>query len=412
VVRPRAICWCILVVTTLALTTLGARSASGEDVDALAERAYQAGYRALRAGDCHTALAHYRRSYDLAPRPRTIFNIGVCQEEIGQHGPAWQSYREFLRTAEARDSEIVERARERLELLRTRLRGRAFVDSTPSGATVYLDDERQPRGTTPLGLVLEPGAHRLRIAAANGTSTERELEVVPDGVATLSIELAAPATITIDVEPADAVITPIDGGTPKTGTLHDEVASGRHHFVIRRAGYAPRDVIIDAAPGRAHIERVVLRSLTAPARIHVVRPPDAAVTLDRSPLTLRMREVAAGTHDLTVRAPGHYGYRGAIAADAGEDVTITVDLAPRRSPTRVWGLTAAGTSALVAAGTLGVLALRDVTSPNAVDHDRGKTRALVADGLFVVGAGALYLAWRARTPTAATVRIDRFRRSP
>lgn len=387
--------------------------AAADDASELraAEREYQAGFKALEAGDCPTALAHYQRSYALAPRPRTLFNMAVCQEELGQSAAAWRSYQDFLRDAEPRDAAIVERARTRLDLLRARLRGRAFVDSTPSGASVYVDGDQRPRGTTPLALVLTPGTHRIRVVAGDGPVVERALEIDPDGVATLSIEMAAPASITIEVEPADAQIRPAIGA-PARGRFHAEVATGRHVFAVSRDGYTTREVTIDAAPGRAHTERIVLQPLDTPARVRVVSAPDARVTLDRVPLTLSMRDVPGGTHEVSVERPGHHAYRGSVAVAAGEDVTVTVELSQRRSRTLAWGLTGAGAGALTAGGVIGVLALRDVTSPVATDHDRGKSRALVADALIVAGAVALYAAWRTSRPAGAAVTIERRPRTP
>ena len=410
--RARLVACAAIVAGVVAVCAPAGADADDADVLRTAEREFQAGFRALEAGNCHVALEHYQRSYELVARPRTLFNMAVCQEELGQGAAAWRSYHAFLRAAEPRDATIVERARRRVEVLRARLRGRAFVDSTPSGAAVYIDGEVHPRGTTPLALVLAPGTHRLRLVAGNAPPVERTLEIEPDGVATASIELAAPASITIEVEPADALVAwNGDGDAPTRGRFHAEVATGRHVFAVRRDGYAPREVTIDAAPGRTHTERIVLRPLPAPGRVHVVRARDARVTLDRSPLTLHMREVGSGTHQLVVEQPGHHAYRGAVAVAPGEDVTITVQLPRRRARALVWGLTGAGAGAITAGGVLGVLALRDVSSPIADDHGRGKSRALVADGLLVTGAVALFVAWRASRPAAAAVTIDRRRRT-
>jgi hypothetical protein len=397
------------------LSLLGASSGAVADdaaILATAEREFQAGYRALQAGDCETALVHYQRSYDLAPRPRTMFNLAVCQEELGQGGLAWRSYHAFLRIAEARDAAIVARARERVTALQAKLRGQAFIDSSPSGAAVYLDDEPQPRGTTPLALSATPGLHRLRIAPDDAPAVVRTLEIVPDGIATLSLELATPASVTVEVEPAAATIRPADGAAPVTGRFHASVSTGRHRFSVTHPGYAAREVVIDAQPGREHTERVVLRPLTAPARVHVVTDRDAVVTLDRTVMTLRMRDVASGVHQLAVERVGHHGYRGEVAVARGEDVTITVELPRRRPRALTLGLTGAGAAALATGGVLGVLALRDVTSPDQGDHDRGKRRALVADGLFVTGVVALIVAKRMASRRAPRITIERRAETP
>jgi hypothetical protein len=105
----------------LVLACLGATSTARADDADDAEREFKLGFRALRAGDCASALVHYQRSYELVPRPRTLFNMAVCQEERGQDQEAWDSYHAFLEAAEGRDAEIVEKAKARLEILSLRL---------------------------------------------------------------------------------------------------------------------------------------------------------------------------------------------------------------------------------------------------------------------------------------------------
>ena len=73
-----------------------ARAAHAQPAMADAEREYRRGYQALRAGDCDLAIVHYRRSLALVIRPRTLFNIATCQEQLGQKAEAAASYRAFL----------------------------------------------------------------------------------------------------------------------------------------------------------------------------------------------------------------------------------------------------------------------------------------------------------------------------
>ncbi|MCL4225920.1 MAG: PEGA domain-containing protein [Myxococcales bacterium] len=374
----------IAIVAAVTVTPAAAQRATGAaGATAEAERAYRKGYEALQAGDCAAALVHYRRSFALAPRPRTLFNMAACEEELGLGADAWRSYHAFLGLAEPRDAEIVVKARARIVALRGALRGRITVESSPPGAAVVVDGERQPRGVTPLTLSLEPGAHTLRLTLTGAAPTERTVEIVPDEHEAVAVTLAAAATvaITIVAEPPDATIARVTGRGGATGPglgaaatigRHDTaVAPGRHVFEVRRDGYLTERVEIDAVAGRGHVERVRLRPL----------PP-------RSTLV-----VAGRPHEV---APGE---------------VLTVDLAAPRGDGRRralgWGLGGLGVAGLGGGAVLGVMALRDVTGPPGDDHDRGKRRALAADGLIVVGAAAVVGAWwllRARSPAVAVSR--------
>lgn len=357
------------VLLALGLACVIASPARAEDDTKDAEREYKLGFKALDAGDAAEALVHYQRSYELMARPRTLFNIATCQEQLGQDLEAWRNYHVFLDLAEARDVTIADRARASIEALRARLRGRVVVDSTPPGAEVRIDGARDARGLTPLTLSLAPGAHVVRISMPEVAAVERTVEISPDATTSLTVALTLPSAITIHVEPDDAVIEPEDGGASVEGTFEAAASPGRHTFTIRRKGYQTEQVVVDAVAGRTYERRVTLQ------------PDPSAATL-----------VVEG-----MRGPG-------------ETVTIALDPAPRRSRTRTalaWGSAALGVASLAGGSVLGVLALRGVTSDAPGDHDRGKSDALLADGLFVVGTAAIVAAWRLFRTSRSTATIRR-----
>jgi hypothetical protein len=358
-----------------------ARAAEGQPAMADAEREYRLGYRALRAGDCGLALVHYRRSLAIVTRPRTLFNIATCQEQLGQTAEAVVSYRAFLDRAEPRDAAIVAEARARLDALR----GRVEIVTSPPGAAVLVDGATSSRGATPLVLMLDPGRHDITVVAADGATVQRTLEVTPDGVTTLHVELPPPERIGIPVEPRDAL--------------------------IERGGA----VGADAMAGRAHEPSARLRPASAPASLVLAGTPGATVTVDGRAAgivpvasgTLVLGAVSPGVHELRVTRAGFVPWRASLALAADESVTVDLHLpaAPRQAlPRALRGLGIAG---LAAGGVLGVLALRDVTGASPAEHDRGKTRALVADGLVVVSTAALVAAWRLARPTPPTMTIRR-----
>ena len=121
-------------------------------------------------------------------------------------------------------------------------------------------------------------------------------------------------------------------------------------------------------------------------------------------------ETSWGSHTVMVERPGGRVWRKRVHVSPNE--TVTIDLAfqgPRPARRRVltWGLLGLGTAGLAAGGTLGVLALRDVTTPTPDQHDRGKTRALLSDLFFVGGATAILGAWWIDRRPARRVSIRR-----
>lgn len=385
----------------LALTV--ASPARADDAVA-AEREYRQGFAALQQGNCTVALSHYQRSYALAPRPRTLFNMAACQEELGQALLAWRSYHAFLAQAEARDAAIVTRARARIEVLRAQLAGWVTVDAVPTGADVRVDDERAPRGRSPITLTLTPGEHMVHVAMAGAPAVDRPVVVEPETTTAVRVELGLPSAITIAVEPADATVQEVGHGPAVVGTFSANVAQGHHEFDIRRAGYAPEHIVVDAQVGRAYEHHVALR----PARVATLRfmgAIAATVRVDGAVASgavsasgaLAMRDLTPGSHAIVVERPGFQPWQETLHLAAGEEVTVALALAPHVSAgarARTWTAIGLGAAGLAGGSVLGILAIRDVTSDDPDLHGRGKGRALAADALFTVGVVAIITAWR------------------
>lgn len=390
------------------------QTADAQSADAAAEQEFRMGYRALQAGNCNDALVHYRRSFTLVQRPRTLFNIATCEEDLGQQAAAWRDYHSFLSVAEERDAGIVGEARTRIEQLRKRLRGQISVESTPGGASVYVNGERHARGETPVTLSLEPGRHVLRVSIPGSTAVERSVEIAPEDQTSLRVEIALPSQISIRTDPADAIIETRGEGSTAIGRFDVSVKPGHHSFVIRRDGYRSEHVEIDALAGRTHDVRVNLRPQPTTSTLVIAGGAGATVTIDGKPTSPSLlRELPVGDHEVAIEHRGRVAWRRHMRFSPGEIVRIEVD--PPRSNTRrmlTWSIGGFGVASVTAGGVIGTLALRDVTSETPDVHDRGKTRALVADGLLLAGATALVVAWRLMRSDKASARVTRENGAP
>jgi hypothetical protein len=375
--------------------------ANAHPAEVEAEREFRIGYQSLRSGNCSEALVHYRRSLELAQRPRTLFNIATCEEELGRESAAWNSYQSFLALAEERDAAIVVEARARLDALRKRLRGSISVESNPPGATVTVDGERQARGETPVTVRIEPGRHVVRVSMPGAVAVERTVEVAPDDLSSVRVELALASAISIRTEPADASIESEQEGALAIGRFDQQVAPGRHVFTIRRDGYRDERVVVDATAGHTHEIRINLRPEPVASTLVVTKAAGATLRIDGKAISLsqdrEVHELPVGDHEVSLQRGAQVVWRRGLQFSPGEIVRIDVDAPSRPSTTRralTWTIGGLGVASITAGGVVGTLALRDVTSEQEDVHGRGKTRALVADGLFVAGAAALVVAWR------------------
>jgi hypothetical protein len=379
-----------------------------------AEREYKLGYHALRDGDCAAALVHYRRSYELSPRPRTLFNMAVCEEELGLTVDAWHRYRAFLAAAEDRDAKIVVKARARIEALRATLTGKVAVSSNPPGATVSVDGG-ETRGVTPITLALAPGEHTIRLTMPAADPVERTVEVVPDQLETIALTLERLSSLVVVTDPADATIE-LDGEAVQVGRYEGLVTPGRHRLVVRRQGHRTRRLALDAVAGGTSVEHVRLEPASSTATLVIEGAPNAVVRVDGdavpsspvAPGVLSIRELQPGDHEIEV-TEADVAWRDTVRVSDGEVVTVHLHLShhPAWREPLGRGLGGLGVASLVGGSVLGVLALRDVASPSREEHDRGERRAWLADGLFVVSAVALVAAWRLLRGGASSASISR-----
>jgi len=112
----------LLVIAVLALAPASALAQSADPSSAaklpLARKLYDEGVDAVNKGRWSTAYDRFKTSYELAPRPLTLFNLAGAQSQTGRLVEASESYRRFLRdTADGRFNDLRADATSQLEAL-------------------------------------------------------------------------------------------------------------------------------------------------------------------------------------------------------------------------------------------------------------------------------------------------------
>lgn len=408
----------LLLVGALALggATAHADKPSANEVKQ-AKREYDLGYQDLQARRFGDALAHYQRSYELVARPRTLYNMALCEQELGQEETAYRRYQAFLAVAEARDADIVADAKTRLAALDAKLVGRVIVESTPAGATVRVDGNRAVRGKTPVTIDLAPGEHTVQIAAPGASPIERTVMVEPRANLKLSVALEYTSQIILRVEPDDATIERDGDGQVATGVFVARVPPGKYTFRVQRAGYESETLKVSVVDSQIYEQRVRMVPTITSANLFV-RSPGANVLIDgappaSSPLPDGGVVLPPGEHSLSVSRAGHLTWEQTLHLSPGETVAVDVALGAKKgSPWLRWGGFSIGAVSVVGGGVLGVMALRDVTSDEASRHDSGKSRALIADGLFVLGVATIATVWRLTRASSTKADIRRTSEEP
>jgi tetratricopeptide (TPR) repeat protein len=82
----------------LLVVTLLGTSASADDSREEAKAHFELARVQYRAGKTRLALEEFRKAYKIAPVPALLYNIALCQEQLGQLSEALESYRAFRAT--------------------------------------------------------------------------------------------------------------------------------------------------------------------------------------------------------------------------------------------------------------------------------------------------------------------------
>jgi hypothetical protein len=173
-----------------ATTALSAPAWSQPSDSAGAETLFREGRELVTRGDFSGACAKFRESNRLDPAVGTVFNIADCEERLGHLAQAWTLFQEVVQKLPESDERhaIAARRAAALEPRLPRLTLR-LAASAPAGTRVTRDGIELGSASFGSALPLDPGTHRLLVAADGreekafvvtlGERETRELEVMP-----------------------------------------------------------------------------------------------------------------------------------------------------------------------------------------------------------------------------------------
>ena len=202
------------------------------------------------------------------------------------------------------------------------------------GATLKIDDN--DAGKTPVTVALGPGPHVIQVIAADGRSTEQQLDVKPgrklDVVVPLPSRAGGPASLGVTSDPAGARVF-LDGAAVGVTPYSVELAPGAHAVAVELAGRLRQEKQIAARQGRDVQLAFVLPAMPKdPALTVESEPAGASVTIDgkergRTPF---LAPIAPGSHELVLRLPGRRDVGTEFAMPKDKDLSLRLEM-PRAS---------------------------------------------------------------------------------
>jgi hypothetical protein len=116
-------------------------------------------------GDFERAITQLTEAYTIYPLPRILYKLAEAQERAGKLEDARSNYQLYLSSGDVTEDRA--RIQGLIANLDRRLNEPAtlVLTSTPQGALVYINDQTEPVGATPLRYPLKPGTYTIRLEA-------------------------------------------------------------------------------------------------------------------------------------------------------------------------------------------------------------------------------------------------------
>lgn len=165
----------------------GSQGAGAKPDLAAAKKHYAEGDKKFKAGDFSGALADFEIANDIKATPQAERYLGMCEDALGHFTKAVEWYDKFLAHVPAKLKEQGDEIQKREGEIKA-LPGKVHLDSTPSGASVSVDDKPQA-SPTPLDIELSAGTHKITFSATGRLPTSKAVDVAYASAQTVSVAL-------------------------------------------------------------------------------------------------------------------------------------------------------------------------------------------------------------------------------
>ena len=206
--------------------------------------------------------------------------------------------------------------------------GSINISSTPSGATIVLDETT--RGTTPANLTgLSVGSHTLVLKKSGYSDFQTTISVSPGKTTSITATLiTSGGSISINSTPTGATIVldgTINGITPANLT---GISEGSHFLVLKKTGYSDYQAAVTVNSGKTTNVSANLSVATGSINIKST-PSGATIVLDgtaKGTTPINLRGIAVGSHTLVLKKSGYNDYSTNVTVVPGQTTTISAFL--------------------------------------------------------------------------------------
>ncbi len=226
-------------------------------------------------------------------------------------------------------------------------RGRIQVNSTPTGAEIWLDSVSTGKTTNYLLTSVSPGEHTIKLTLAGHRDWTSGLTVVAGQPNTVDAELLrAYGSLEVSSTPGGAQVWLDSVNTGwTTYCLLESLPTGPHVLQLKKTGYSDWDTTIAVVLDSTVAVAGSLGKLQGMLRVHSV-PTGAQVWLDNSSTGDRtdclVDSVSPGSREVGLKLSGYRRWDTTLTVTVNDTVSIGVTLAPANAELTYIGVNAQG----------------------------------------------------------------------
>jgi tetratricopeptide (TPR) repeat protein len=351
-----------------------------------ARERFDRGVSLFEKGENASALAEFKRAFELIPNPLLLYNMGLVYAAMNRPIESTDALQAFLLAPGTQSLGEQRKKAERVHSEQaTRIAQLVVLTDTP--ATIEIDGIEA--GHTPLSkpLRVPSGAHVVSAAAPGFLPTRKELTLAGQVTETVTLSLSpteahlGQLVVRASLPGAEVLVNGKRVGvTPLPASV--AVVPGAVTVEVRRDGYRPVTQSVSLDDGaRGELAFRLEEDPAAPATVKgrlvlAINEPGADVAVDGQPRALGDGAIplVAGGHTVRVQRGGFEPFEQTVDVAAQRDTSLTVVLLPtpetraqlsdsvRLRRTVGVSLAAAGAAVAVAAGVYAVLVMKDVSS--------------------------------------------------
>ena len=280
------------------------------------------------------ARTSFNAAYDASKNPRVLFNVAVCEKNLGRYERAIEFFKKELADGkgqlDAAEEADVKAQIAGLEQFVAQL----TVDVNEAGADIYVDENKIGQSPLPGPVSVQLGERHVRVTKAGfadaretielkgGSSGRVQMKLVPTVLTSLvSVSVVGPANAIVKVDGKEV------GPAPYRGQVG--VSAEPHQFSAEAPGYVPATQSAVVKSGEALNLTLQLSQDQQKGKLIVVAKPEGA-TIDIDGKTVGATRwegpVDVGTHQVVVKKQGYYPFSHDVEVPKGGERNVTATL--------------------------------------------------------------------------------------